>query len=93
VDPHLSCSEVLDVDSEVGNQSEHGLDVADGRDVRQQHRLPGQQACSHDRQGRVLVPGGANGAVQRAAAFDHEGFHQGIGNSSLRHQGRPVLGQ
>jgi hypothetical protein len=38
--------------------------------------LVGQQAGCQQRQGRVLVAGGHDGAGQRYAAFDDELFHQ-----------------
>jgi hypothetical protein len=93
VESNLPHSDVLDVNAEVGNERKHHLDVPDRRHVREQHGLFGEQARRHDRQGRVLVAGGADRAVQRPAAFDDEGFHQGVGDESFRHQDRPRLGQ
>jgi hypothetical protein len=93
VEPDLPHAYVLYFDAEVGYEIEHGLHVSDRRDVRKQHRLVGEQAGCHDRQGRVLVPGGTDSAVQGPAAFDDEGFRQGVGDESFRHQSRPVLGQ
>ena len=44
----------------------------------QHDRLVGEQARGEDRQRAVLVPGGADAAVERAAALDHERLHGGL---------------
>ena len=62
-------------DAEVGEQREHRLHVADARDVGEHDPLLGEQAGGQERQGRVLVAGGHDGAGQRHAALDDELFH------------------
>ena len=47
----------LDGRAEMLDELEHGLDIEDARDVRECHRLVGQEAGGDDRQGGVLVPG------------------------------------
>ena len=47
----------LDGRAEMLDELEHRLDIEDARDVRERHRLVGQEAGGDDRQGRVLVPG------------------------------------
>ena len=68
-----------------GHQLEHGLDVADARDVRERHRLFGEQAGGEDRQGTVLVPGGADAALERISTLDDESLRG-------RHDGHAGLG-
>src|SRR5262245_14875190 len=48
----------LHVDPEGGDELEHRLHVADARDVRERHRLGGEEAGGEDRQRPVLVPSG-----------------------------------
>ena len=54
---------------------EHRVDVADPRDVAEHDGLVGQQAGGEDRQGAVLVPGGADAPAERASPLDHERLH------------------
>ena len=51
----------------------------------QLHRLGREHGGGEDRQGAVLVPGGADGPAERAAALDHEGLHSG-GERSGAHE-------
>ena len=74
-----------DFGADVDEQLDHRLDVADPRHVRQLHGLGGEHAGGEDRQRAVLVPGGADGAAQRAPALDHEGLHTG-GERSDAHE-------
>ena len=67
----------LDLHAEVGEQVEQRLRVADLRHVVQHDRLGREQARGQQRQGRVLVAGGHDGAGQRHAAFDDELLHEG----------------
>jgi hypothetical protein len=55
-------------------QVEHGLDVADARNVREHDRLVGQQARCENRQRTVLVARRTKAARKRMPAFDHERF-------------------
>jgi hypothetical protein len=48
----------VDLDSEVGDQLDHGLDVPDARDVGKPDGLPGEERRGEDRQRTVLVSGG-----------------------------------
>ena len=69
-------SRARDRDAEVLQQGEHRLRVADVRDVVEDDLLVRQQAGGQQRQGRVLVAGGDDGAGQRHAAFDDELLHE-----------------
>ena len=77
VDPDLVLAHPLDLGADVGEELDHRLDVADARHVRQRHRLLREHARGEDRQRAVLVPRGADGPADRAAAFDDEGLHLG----------------
>ncbi len=66
----------VDVDAEVLEQHEQRLRVADPRHVVEHDLLVGEQAGGEERQGRVLVSGGDDGARERHPAFDDELFHQ-----------------
>ena len=68
---------VLDLDPEVRQEVQQRLRVPDLRDVVQDDLLVRQQARREQRQGRVLVAGGHDGAGQRHAAFDDELLHKG----------------
>ena len=59
------------------SSADHRLGVADPRHVVQHDLLVGEQARGQQRQGRVLVAGGHDGAGQRHAAFDDELLHEG----------------
>ena len=67
----------LDIGADVHEQLDHRLDVADPRDVRQLHGLGCERAGSQDREGAVLVPGGADRPAEGPPALDHEGLHSG----------------
>ncbi len=67
----------LHLHAEVLEQLQEVLGVADLRHVVQHDGLGREQACGQERQGRVLVPGGHDGAGQRHAAFDDELLHEG----------------
>ena len=58
------------------SSAEHRLRVADPRHVVEHDLLVRQQAGGQQRQGRVLVAGGHDGAGQRHAAFDDELLHE-----------------
>ena len=60
----------------VSSSSSHRLDVADPRDVAEDHLVVGEQARGQDRQRAVLVAGGDDRARQRHAAFDYELLHR-----------------
>jgi putative nucleotidyltransferase with HDIG domain len=64
----------LHLRAELRQQRHHRLDVADARQVRQRHRLVGQETCGEDRQRAVLVPGRAQPTRERMASFDQEGL-------------------
>ena len=76
--------EALDLDAEVRQQLEHRLGVADLRHVVEHDPLVREKARGQERQGRILVAGGRDGAGQRHAAFDDELFHQGWERGSRR---------
>ena len=57
-------------------QLDHRLDVADSRDVREPHLVRREQRRGENRKRAVLVPRGAHGSRQGAAAFDDEGLHR-----------------
>jgi hypothetical protein len=61
---------------EAAKDAEHRLDVADARDVAHEDLVGGQHRRRQDRQRRVLVPGGRDGAAQRHAAVDDELLHE-----------------
>ena len=85
VDANLVRPGPLRARARAGHQLEHGLDVADARDVREHHRLFGEQAGGEDRQGTVLVPGGADAALERISTLDDESLRG-------RHDGHAGLG-
>ena len=58
VDRQLARTEPLHARAESLEQQRHRLDVADPRDVAEDHLVVGQQAGSQDRQRAVLVTGG-----------------------------------
>jgi len=60
-----------------GAQHHQRLGVADLRHVLEHDLLVRQQAGGEQRQGRVLVAGGHDGAGQRHATFDDELLHKG----------------
>ena len=66
----------VDDDAEVLEQDEERLGVADPRHVVEHDLLGREQAGGEERQGRVLVSGGYDGARERHPAFDDELFHQ-----------------
>ena len=57
-------------------EDEERLGVADPRHVVEHDLLGREQAGGEERQGRVLVAGGYDGARERHPAFDDELFHQ-----------------
>ncbi len=57
---------------------EHGIDIADSRDVPDLEHSVGQYGRGQDRQRRVLVAGRNHGAAKRRAAGDDEPLH-GVG--------------
>ena len=67
----------VDLHAEILQQHDQGLGVADPGHVPEHDLLVREQARGQQRQGRVLVAGGHDGAGQRHAAFDDELFHQG----------------
>ena len=75
---HAAWHWMIDRGHQFGHELDHGLDVANAGQVRQRHRLAGEQARGEDRQRAVLVARGADVAGQRPAALDHEGLHQGV---------------
>ena len=80
VDAHLVRARPLDVGAEVVEQLDHRLDVADARHVRRASTGSSvSSARGEDRQRAVLVPRGADAAVERAAALDHERLGHGPG--------------
>jgi putative nucleotidyltransferase with HDIG domain len=79
----LACP--LDLDTELGEERDHRLDIADPRDVAERHRLVRQQARREDRQRAVLVAGDGDPAVQRPSSLDHERLGDGFGDGGLRH--------
>ena len=85
IDLDLVRSRPVRVRARAADDREHRLDVANPRDVRERHRLVGEQAGGEDRQGAVLVPRGANTAAERVSALDDEGMrgrrdgHAGLG--------------
>ena len=85
VDPDLVLAQPFGVGADVDEQLDHRLHVADPGHVRQLHRLRREHGGGQDRQRAVLVPGGADGAAERASALDHEGFHAG-GERSRGHE-------
>ena len=79
----------LHLHAEVLEQRDERLGVADPRHVVQHHRLVRQEARRQQRQGRVLVAGGHDGAGQRHAAFDDELLHEGWKRSIATDVGLP----
>ena len=77
IDADVVLGSQLDVGADVHEQLDHRLDVADPRDVRQLHRLGCERARRQDREGAVLVPGGADRPAEGPPALDHEGLHSG----------------
>ena len=88
VDADLVRAGPLDVRTEVGEELDHRLDVADARDVREPHLLRRERACSEDRKRAVLVARCPHGAAQRTAALDDEGLHR-AGNATRGLHGAP----
>ena len=88
VDPNLVRAGPFDVCTEVGEQLDHRLDVANARHVRQAHLLGGEHARGEDRKRAVLVARGPHRAAQRPAALDDEGLH-GAGNATRGLHGIP----
>ena len=82
VDPDLVLAQPLGIGADVDQQVDHRLHVPDPRHVRELHRLGREHGGREDRKGAVLVPGGADGPAERAAALDHEGLHSGGERSS-----------
>ena len=74
VHPHLVGSDPVGIGAERDEQPQHRLDVSDPRHVLERDLLVGEQARRQDRQGAVLVAGGAHAARERMAALDHERF-------------------
>ena len=99
VDADLVRAGPLDVCSEIGEELDHRLDVADARDVRESHLLRCEHTRSEDRERAVLVARGAHRPAQGAAALDHEGLHRagnatgGLQLAHLRVSGRGVRSQ
>ena len=58
-----------------GQQVQERFHVADGGDVLEDDFLVRQESSRQARQGRVLVPGGADRATQRMSAFNNEFRH------------------
>ena len=58
--------------------------------LREHDRLVGQQARGEDRQGAVLVPGGADAPAERAAPLDHERLHGSLTGDGGR-QGAAIV--
>ena len=85
IDAHLVRPRPLRVGAGPADELEHRLDVANPRDVRERHRLVGEQAGGEDRQRAVLVPRGADAAAERVSTLDDEGMrrrrdgHAGLG--------------
>ena len=75
VDPYLVRAGPLGVRADVDEELDHRPDVADSRNVGEAHFLRGEQARSEDGERGVLVARRADGAAERATAFDHEGLH------------------
>src|SRR5207244_2552288 len=73
-----------------GDELEHRLDVADARNIRERHRLVGEQAGGDDRERAVLVPGSPDAAVERVSTLDDEGLrHRRDGHAAASIAGRP----
>ena len=77
VDPDLVLAEPVGVGTDVDQELDHRLHVADAGHVRQLHRLRGEHRGGQDRQRTVLVSGGTDGATERFPALDDEGLHLG----------------
>ena len=75
IDPYLVRPGPLGVRADVDEELDHRPDVADPRNVREAHLLRGEQARGEDGERGVLVARRADGAAERATAFDHEGLH------------------
>jgi putative nucleotidyltransferase with HDIG domain len=86
VHPHFVRSGPTDLRTELAQELEHRLDVANARDVLQLDRLVGEQTGREDRQDAVLVPGRAEPPRDRMPAFDHERLRHGFDNGR-RHGG------
>ena len=76
IDAHLVRPRPGGVGAEVDEQLDHHLDVADARQVREQHLLGGEHGRGEDRQSAVLVPGCTDRAGERATALDDERLHE-----------------
>jgi hypothetical protein len=75
VDGDLVLAAPLDPRSEVLEQPDHRVHVADARHIAQHDLLLGEEAGREQGQRGVLVPGRGHGARQRDAAFDDELLH------------------
>jgi hypothetical protein len=85
-DANLVGSNPLDIRSDVREQRDHRVDVADAGHVRQRDGFVGEQARRENRQRAVLVPRRADRAGQRGAAFDDEGFGDCVGDCGRGHE-------
>ena len=90
VDAHLVLALPLGLGADVGEQREHRVHVTDPRDVPEHDGLVGQQARGEDRQGSVLVPGGADAPAERASPLDHERLHGSLTGDGGR-QGAAIV--
>ncbi len=54
----------------------HGADVGHRREVREHHRLRGEQGRRQAGQGRVLRPGHPDAPLQGKATLDHQSVHR-----------------
>ena len=77
IDSDVVLGAQLDIGADVHEQLDHRLDVTDPRDVRQLHGLGCEGAGSQNREGAVLVPGGADRPAEGPPALDYEGLHSG----------------
>ena len=76
VDRDLAGSQPMHAGSQALQQHRHRLDVADPRDVAQDHLVVSQQAGRQDRQRSVLVAGRDDRAGERYSPFDYELLHR-----------------
>ena len=83
----LALAAELHVHAEIDGEVEHRRDVEDRRHVPEDDGLVRQEARGDDRQRRVLVPRGADGAAERPAALDHERLRDDVGEHGFGEHG------